>query len=717
LFDHHDASTWWLLLTAVTLPLAVFSVIVYITARNVNLRLRAIAANADAFAQGRSLGAPLGGNDEIAALDRAFHTMADEVGAREHVLQRYRYIVEHAQDIVFLFRRSDGRICEANAAACAVYGYSLEEFERLTLQDLRAPHKRLEPLAALDMYPASFETEHVRKGGENFTVWVRANSAEINGEQYVFSLVSDLTQRATRERELRDARDQALAATEMKSRFIATMSHEIRTPMNAIVGLTEMLMADDLGGVHAERVAMLNSAGKSLLGLVNDLLDLSRLEAGMMELREEPFALDALLADAVASVEAQATRKLLTVRTCADGHVPCGLRGDELRLRQVIVNLLSNAVKFTEKGHVELRVTRLPSAPDECLLRFDIQDTGIGMTAEERDRIFAPFSQVDSSSTRRAQGSGLGLWLCKNLVARMGGKIGVESVRGRGSTFWFTVRVAEHDQALVESLPSVEFPPQPAVRTEAGRARVLVAEDNEINQQVIAMQLDQLGYEAFVVADGMAAVDAALDGLYDLVLMDCQMPELDGFGAVARIRQAERQSNSGARLPIVAVTANASGSLASYRSSGFDDLLRKPVTLSALKTVLDRWMRPPNEECPCLDVDVLRELVGGDKSSLEQFLVRLKGGLSEVVERLVIAVYASDLPAAARIAHELKGAAASVGANDLSQRAFALEKIAKERRAEELDEAMCEVSAALGCVLQYEFSPRSFEPASSSQAS
>lgn len=704
-----DRWTIAIVLVGIALPIAAMTIATFVTARGIVRRLRAIAENATAFAEGRSLAPPLGGDDEIAALERAFHTMADQVGEREEVLSRYRYLVENAQDIVFLIRHADARIIEANAAACAAYGYSLAEFEKMTIWDLRAPRRRDEPLGSLNRYPASFESEHVRKDGETFTAWVRANTLQINGERYLFSLVSDLTQRAQRERELREARDQALAATEMKSRFIATMSHEIRTPMNAIVGLSEMLLTEELGEQHAERVAMLNSASKSLLGLVDDLLDLSKLEGGMMELREEPLLLDALLDQAVAAVESQATRKGLTIRTSVDGRLPAGLRGDALRLRQVIVNLLNNAVKFTERGGIELRVTRAVEEPGACILRFEVKDTGIGLTMEERERIFAPFAQVDSSSTRRVQGSGLGLWLCKNLVARMGGKIGVESARGRGSTFWFTARLAEDARAAGAPLASAD-PPAAAPPSPAGRARVLVAEDNEINQQVASMQLDQLGYEVLVVGNGAAAVDAALEGSYDLVLMDCQMPELDGFDAVARIRQAEREF--GGHLPIVAMTANAAGSVASYTSAGFDDLLRKPVTLTALKTVAERWIRPRGA-CPCIDVEVLRSLVGDERTALEHFLVRLKAGLSEVIERLVMAVYATDLASVARIAHELKGAAASVGARELSARALTLEKIAQEGRSEELDDAMCEISAALACVLQFDFSAQSLEPASS----
>ncbi|MCU0950153.1 MAG: ATP-binding protein [Burkholderiaceae bacterium] len=387
---------------------------------------------------------------------------------------------------------------------------------------------------------------------------------------------------AMRTAELVRARDAAEAGSREKSRFMATMSHEIRTPMNAILGLTEVALTHTQDAQMTQRLRTVYSAGEQLLGILNDVLDFSKIEAGAMRLDEVRFDPAELVQQAVAMQRDAAERKGLRLVCAIDPKLPTALLGDALRLRQVVSNLLSNAVKFTEHGGVTLRAQRLVDANGRCILWLQVIDSGIGMSASTVRRLFRPFTQADSSTTRRFGGTGLGLAICRQLVDLMGGRIGVDSTPGRGSTFWVELAFSPAPAQAAEPVAAT------APRQHGGR--LLLVEDNAVNMMVAQAMLDELGM-AFDSADnGEVALARLRSTHYDLVLMDCQMPVLDGYEAARRWR-AEEAALGRPRTPLVAFTADAlSGDVVRALHCGFDGHLAKPVTRAALSAVLTRWL-------------------------------------------------------------------------------------------------------------------------------
>jgi two-component system, sensor histidine kinase and response regulator len=772
--------------------------------------------------------------------------------------QKFRNLVENAP-LGISTTTYDGRLMDANRAMLDIFGYDSEaEFKSISVADrYRNPEDRQRFIDILNREGIVRGFEALLKGKDGTFRWCSMGAiAKISesGEKTFIAIIEDISERKEMEIALQKAKEEAEKATEAKSEFLAHMSHEIRTPMNAIVGLSHLALKGELTPKQKDYLNKIQISANSLMGIINDILDLSKIEAGKLEIEQTNFRLDHVLHNIANLFSVKAQEKGLDIHFQTAPDVPLALTGDPLRIGQVLTNLLSNATKFTESGQIVVYTELVGRNSEQVVLKFSVRDTGIGMTKEQQEKLFQPFTQADSSMTRRFGGTGLGLTISKQLVERMGGKISVNSIPGEGSTFSFTVALTVQPEGLIKEkivpvslrnlrvlvadddpeareilqqmllemsfevtvvnsgqaalhaienqnppynlivldwrIPDMDgfeiarrirsnmrlstvpkifiitaygreeamhqakelgldaFLVKPVSRsilfdaiTEAfhqeqtsaistgyqsekdnklaGR-RVLVVEDNDINQQVAQELLEGFGLIVEIAENGQKAIErlSRAGNSFDIVLMDLQMPVMDGYEATRIIRR----TFSPEKLPVIAMTAHALQSeLQRCLDIGMNDHVTKPIDPDRLKNVLENWVtgnpaappqKPDNPESPVLkpspqplsipgiDVESALKRMMGNRKLFEKLLRDFTNNNKDTVEQVRNAINTNDLTSAQRIAHTLKGVAGNLSATEVYSAAQDLEEALRQKEQSRIEGALERLGKSLQVVAE-----------------
>lgn len=631
----------------------------------------------------------------------------------------------------FFWLTATGQVRYVNDFACTSIGYSREELIGKYVWDFDPdfPPEALPPFweELKKTGVKALETRHRRKDGTTFPVEVTANYITSGGEEHNFVFVQDITERKRTEKILQAAKESSDAANRAKSDFLANMSHEIRTPLNAIIGMAYLAMKTDLNPKQRDYVGKIHFSGGHLLGVINDVLDLSKIEAGKLDIENTVFRLWRLLDNVSTLTGEKAAAKDLELLFDVDLGLAQFLRGDFLRLGQILINFTNNAIKFTESGSITLRAKKEQETDGDMLVRFEVEDTGIGLTPEQCHKLFQPFQQADTSTTRRFGGTGLGLAISRQLARMMGGEVGVESEAGKGSTFWFTARLGKVLEGEADAggktwvAAQVEQKQQQigAIRN----SRILLAEDNLFNQQVARELLEEAGVHVSIANNGQEAVDLTRKQHFDCVLMDVQMPEMDGLEATRLIRA----NPSTADLRVIALTANTQQADRDMcLAAGMDDFISKPFLPEQFYATIAKWLSHGHDEgvtepalaaAPAaapvvaatvtsgdpriIDLAVLAKMVGNDPAKIRKFSLKFLESAEKGMAEIETALEKNDMAALTALGHRIKSAARSVGAIGFADLCHALEQLKEGGNVEQAREIVAQMQPLLGQIKEH----------------
>ena len=640
--------------------------------------------------------------------------LQEQLGTAEPLidLQRFRGLVQAAPAVIFTLGVGDGSFTYLNPAFRELTGWEPADWLGQPFTSLSLPDDSSVAIASIHQVllgetSRTFKLRIRTRSGEDrsaeFIVRPQIHHGEVT---HILGIARDNTHHDKTERDLRAAKETAEAASREKSEFLANMSHEIRTPMNGIIGMTGLLLETELDHQQLDYVETIRSSCDTLLTLINDILDFSKIESGKLELEYQPFRLRECVDSCVDLVGAKAAEKGLTLKVTERGEVPEEVIGDVTRVRQILVNLLSNSVKFTEQGSVEVCISTHPPRGSRYEIELAVRDTGVGIPAERIDYIFESFSQADASTTRRFGGTGLGLAISRHLAELMGGRIWVESEIGKGSTFYFTVKVGSISTDAQTSHP-LERASSGIDRELSQRLpmRILVADDSVVNQKVARLLLERMGYRADLAANGLEVLEALERQSYDLVLMDVQMPELDGLETTKRIVSGTAADE---RPRIIAVTAGAMrGDRERCLAAGMDDYVSKPVQASELQAALMRagGLKAPSsgffrEEAEMTSKDdnginlgVLADLRRLRPQVISDLVDNFLSSAADRLEAIGAAVKTDDRQALEQAAHSLKGSCGTLGAARMAGICATLVSYAQGEAQCDVDHAVAELTA------------------------